>query len=53
MKTNFQGLTVNERLHAVGLIEEFDQVKNSDKIRATEILRQIEVDEASIEQILS
>jgi len=46
------GMTVNERLFASGLLDEFDKVKNNDKSRARLILRWLEVDEPSINKIV-
>ena len=46
------GMTVNERLNASGLMEEFDKTKNKNKTRATQILRILRVDETSIKKIL-
>jgi hypothetical protein len=45
-------MTVNEKLYASGLMEEFDEVKATDKRRAKEILRWLRVDEPSIEKIV-
>lgn len=45
-------MTVNERLFATGLINEFDKVKKKDRVRAKEILQQVYVDSKSIDQIL-
>ena len=49
---SFGGMTVNERLFVSGLIDEFDKCKISDKPRAKQILRSLQVDEPSIEQIV-
>ena len=46
------GMTVNERLFASGLMNEFDDCKTKDKTRAKEILRWLRVDEPSIEKII-
>jgi hypothetical protein len=46
------GMTVNERLFASGLLDEFDKVKNNNKSRARLILRWLEVDEPSINKIV-
>jgi len=46
------GMTVNERLWASGLMDEFDQVLKADKASARKILRWLKVDEASIEKIV-
>jgi hypothetical protein len=47
------GMTVNERLFASGLMDEFDKAKLNDKRRAREILTLLDVDKASIEKIVS
>ncbi len=49
---SFAGMTVNERLFISGLIEEFDKSKISEKARAKQILRSLQVDEPSIELML-
>lgn len=49
---SFGGMTVNERLFVSGLIDEFDKSKISDKTRAKQILRSLQVDEPSIELIV-
>lgn len=49
---NFGGMTVNERLFFSGFIDEFDKSKISDKVRAKQILRSLQVDEPSIELIV-
>lgn len=47
------GMTVNERLHAFGLLEAFDQAcKSRDAEAATKLLRAVYVDEPSIKKIL-
>ncbi|MFC0878924.1 hypothetical protein ACE01N_20185 [Saccharicrinis sp. FJH2] len=46
------GMTVNERLYATGLMDEFDRTKKKNKARATQILRILRVDEPSIKKIL-
>ena len=46
------GMTVNERLYASGLMEEFDRTKKKNKTRAAQILRILRVDEPSIKKIL-
>jgi hypothetical protein len=45
-------MTVNERLYASGLMDEFDEAKANDKRRAKEILRLLSVDETAIEKIV-
>jgi hypothetical protein len=48
------GMTVNERLHAVGLLEAFDEACNSrDVDTVRELLLKVHVDESSIQTILS
>jgi hypothetical protein len=47
------GMTVNERLFASGLMDEFDKAKRINKVRAKEILRWLRVDEPSIQKIVS
>ena len=47
------GMTVNERLYATGLMDEFDRTKMKNKIRAAQILRILRVDELSIKKILN
>lgn len=49
---SFGGMTVNERLFVSGLIDEFDKSKFSDKAKAKQILRSLQVDEPSIEVIV-
>ena len=46
-------MTLNERLFASGLMDEFDKAKLYDKRRAREILTLLDVDKASIEKIVS
>ncbi len=46
------GMTVNERLYATGLMDEFDRAKKKNKIRAAQILRVLRLDEPSIKKIL-
>ncbi|GGC35902.1 hypothetical protein GCM10011386_30030 [Parapedobacter defluvii] len=46
------GMTVNERLWASGLMDEFDEAIKTDKSIAKKILRWLKVDEASIEKIV-
>jgi hypothetical protein len=52
--TNYQlsGMTVNERLVVCGMLEEFDKAKKQDKRRAAYILKELFVDEDSINKIL-
>jgi len=54
MTQSYSGLTVNERLHVSGLMDQFEdavQLKHPEKVR--EILKQVELTEESIEPILS
>ena len=46
---SFGSMTVNERLFVSGLLNEFDKSKISDKTKAKQILRSLQVDEPSIE----
>jgi hypothetical protein len=46
------GMTVNERLFASGLLNEFDKLKKDDKNRARKILKWLQVDEPSINEII-
>ncbi|SMC60715.1 hypothetical protein [Pedobacter nyackensis] len=46
------GMTVNERLYASGLMDEFDTARLTNKSRAKQILRWLRVDEKSIEHII-
>ena len=46
------GMTVNERLYASGLMDEFDRTKKKNKTRAAQILRILRIDEPSIKKIL-
>jgi len=45
-------MTVNERLYATGLMNEFNKTKKKNKTRAAKILRILRVDESSIKKIL-
>ena len=47
------GMTVNERLFASELMDEFDITKKKNKTRAAQILRILQVDKASIKKILN
>lgn len=49
---DLQGMTVNERLYASGLLNEFDKYKKSNKRFAQFILEKLKVDRTSIEKIL-
>jgi len=51
-KSELMGLTFKERLFVTGLIKDFNQAKENDKIKAREILREIFVDEESIKQLV-
>ena len=46
------GMTVNERLIACGLMEEFDSSLVNDKNKARRILQLLKVDNSSIEKIV-
>lgn len=46
------GMTVNERLYASGLLDDFDKYKKSNKQFAQFILERLKVDRESIEKIL-
>lgn len=46
------GMTVNERLYALGLMDDFDKYKKSNKRFAQFILERLKVDNDSIEKIL-
>jgi hypothetical protein len=48
----YSGMTVNERLYASGLIDEFDIARKTNKRRAMQILQDLSVDDSSIEKIL-
>lgn len=51
---NMAGMTVNERLFVCGLLPVFDEaVKDRDRERVAEILRQVKVDEPSIKLTIS
>ena len=53
MENKYAGMTVNERLYVIGLMDEFDKAikgKNIDKIRI--ILERVELTEDSINTIL-
>jgi len=47
------GMTVNERLFACGLMDEFDKALINDKNKARKILELLRVDNPSIEKILT
>lgn len=51
-ETDLRGMTVNERLFVSGLMAEFDKCLKMDKERAKQILRELFVDELSIEKII-
>lgn len=46
------GMTVNERLFASGLMDEFDRARKNDKAKARRILELLRVDKFSISQII-
>jgi hypothetical protein len=48
----FQGMTVNERLFASGLLNTFDNAKKKDKALAELVLMALKVDRQSIDKIL-
>jgi hypothetical protein len=52
MIEGLSAMSTNERLFAAGLIAEFEEAKNNNKGRARTILRLLQVDEKSINQIL-
>jgi hypothetical protein len=47
------GMTVNERLFAIGLMDEFDNALNNDKNKVRKILELLRVDNYSIEKIIT
>lgn len=47
------GMTVNERLFASGLMDEFDTAKKHDHARARIILELLHVDKPSIDKIMN
>ena len=52
-KDKYAGMTVNERLYASGLIDEFDEaVKKRDVNMVTSILKKVELTDLSINPIL-
>lgn len=51
-ETDLRGMTVNEKLFESGLMAEFDKCLKKDKDRARQILRELFVDELSIEKII-
>lgn len=46
------GMTVNERLFASGLMDEFNRAKKKDKVKARSILELLQVDKPSIDKII-
>jgi hypothetical protein len=44
------GMTVNERLFASGLMDEFDSASKTDKAKARRILELLQVDKPSIDK---
>lgn len=46
------GMTVNERLFASGLMDEYDRARKSDKAKARIILELLQVDKPSIDKII-
>lgn len=52
-KSKYAGMTVNERLYASGLINEFDKaVAERNVLKVIEILQQVDLNEKSIKPIL-
>jgi hypothetical protein len=47
-----EGMTVNERLFASGLINEFDKAKKHDKEKTRKILELLQADKPSIDKII-
>ena len=53
MSDKYLGMTINERLYACDKINEFDQaVEEKDVEKIKTILKEVEVDEASIQAII-
>lgn len=53
MKNKYSGMTVNERLYASGLLQKFDDaVKEKDINKIIRILKEVELEESSINPIL-
>jgi molecular chaperone GrpE (heat shock protein) len=53
MDNKYKGMTVNERLWASGLSDEFDKaVKDKDANKATRILEEVELTKPNIDPIL-
>jgi len=49
----YAGMTVNERLYIAAVLDEYDAaIKAADITRVVELLRQVELNDASIEPIL-
>jgi len=51
-ETDLRGMTVNERLYVSGLMDDFDKYLKKDKERVKKILRDLYVDESSINEII-
>ena len=52
-KDKYGGMTVNERLYASGLMDDFDKaIEEKNLEKATEILRAIEIGDENVEVIL-
>ena len=51
-ETDLSGMTVNERLYVSGLMDDFDKYLKKDKERVKKILRDLYVDESSINEII-
>ena len=53
MTSKYEGMTVNERLYASGLLEKYDNaVKEKDVATVISILENVELEEVSITSIL-
>ncbi|PRZ00186.1 hypothetical protein BY457_10610 [Marinilabilia salmonicolor] len=50
---DYSGMTVNERLAVSGLFKEFDKaVRKKDKMKLVEILKEVSLSDANIDDIL-
>lgn len=52
-KEGFKGMTVNERLYFAGRFKEFEKALKKNKSKAREILKDVYVDEISIDLIIN